>query len=69
VCNPLRTKSERQLLFHARGYDDMQAFGSGAIPVGVTFVRLQKSYRTGLVIDTLPAQLSSVQTPADDCEM
>jgi hypothetical protein len=47
----------------------MQAFGSGTIPIGVTFVRLQKSYRAGLVIDTLPAQLSSVQTPADDCEM
>lgn len=69
VCNPLSTKSGRQLLFHVRGYDDMQAFGSGTIPVGVTFVRLQKSYRAGLVIDTLPPQLSTVQTPADDCEM
>ena len=69
VCNPLSTKSGSQLLFHVRGYDDMQAFGSGTIAVGVTFVRLQESYRAGLVIDTLPPQLSSVQTPADDCEM
>lgn len=67
--NTLSTKSRRQRPFHVRRYDYMQAFRPGSIAVGVTFVRLQESQRAGLVIETLPPHLSTVQTSADDCEM